>query len=109
MWKDWLAFSRREQYGIIVLIVLILLLVALRVLLPVFDPPAKMIVSNSGNYFEYDSTEIRKNQTPFQEKSFQRELNLQVFNPNKVSVTLLYQMGLSSYVIVNWMKYLRCW
>jgi competence ComEA-like helix-hairpin-helix protein len=107
MWKDWLAFSRREQYGIIALIILILLLVALRILLPFFDVPQRIIVSNSDNYYKFDSAEIRKKQTAFTEKSFKRKLNLQVFNPNKVSVTLLHKMGLPSHVIVNWMKYLE--
>ena len=104
IWKDWLAFSRREQYGIVFLAVLVVLFLGLRLILP-------RLAGSGQPDFHADSSVIfsDKEEAPEQietggSEPHERE-KLPAFNPNLVSVTRLDEMGVASYAIVNWMKY----
>jgi competence protein ComEA len=106
MWKDWLAFSRTEQYGIIFLAILIVILTAARIVLPVLmGEPEVVFIEDVNDYlsFEEDQSMLQKgasaSETP------KHHYHLKPFNPNRINVTDLYGMGLSPYVIVNWMKF----
>ncbi|MGM0376451.1 MAG: helix-hairpin-helix domain-containing protein [Bacteroidota bacterium] len=105
MWKDWLAFSRREQYGIVFLAVLVVLFLGVRLMLPRLTGPGQpdfRVRSSLVLSEEEDSpeqTEVRE-QEPKEKKE-----KLPAFDPNNVSVTRLDEMGVAPYAIVNWIKY----
>ncbi|WP_291856187.1 helix-hairpin-helix domain-containing protein [Marinilabilia sp.] len=106
MWKDWLAFSRREQYGLVLLSFLIVALLAIRLLLPLLQARAQMEVVSEVGFFEVleETTEHKSENRAFK-KNKNSTHHFVTFDPNTVSVTELSQMGLSPYVIVNWMKF----
>jgi competence ComEA-like helix-hairpin-helix protein len=106
MWKDWLAFSRKEQYGLVLLSFLIVFLLAFRFLLPLLAAPAQMeIISEEGFFNVVEATTEKKSEKKTFSKKRNFTYNFVTFDPNTVSVTELSQMGLSPYVIVNWIKY----
>jgi competence protein ComEA len=109
MWKDWLAFSRKEQYGIIFFSVLIVLFAAGRVLYSLFnDTPENGLDLDAADVIEFNQDKIDGNEnTTINKESDSGTQNLypEPFNPNKINVTKLHKMGLSPFVIVNWMKY----
>lgn len=103
-----MAFSRREQHGIIFLSVLIVLMGAARVLFPlVSGSPEIELTANVEDYFNTDENKTRESKESTTTRKTQRQYELTNFDPNKVTVTELHTMGLSAYVIVNWMKYLE--
>lgn len=106
MWKDWLSFSRREQYGIFVLAGLIVFLAATRILLPLFleEPEINYTVSLEDEIIAKSKESER---TSGESTPNDKRYSFSSFNPNRVSVTKLHEMGLPSYVIVNWMKFLE--
>lgn len=106
MWKDWLAFSRREQYGLVLISFLIVLLVVIRFLLPVVsEPPEIKVISEVEIVSELDQSATMNLETESTALPNRRGFNFSTFNPNTVSVTKLSRMGIPSYVIINWMKF----
>ncbi|WP_010663867.1 helix-hairpin-helix domain-containing protein [Marinilabilia salmonicolor] len=106
MWKDWLAFSRREQYGLVLLSFLIVLLVVIRFLLPVVsEPPEIKVISEVEILSELEQSSKMKSETESSVLRNRRQFNFSTFNPNTVSVTKLSRMGIPSYVIINWIKF----
>ncbi|MFO8001645.1 MAG: helix-hairpin-helix domain-containing protein [Marinilabilia sp.] len=109
MWKDWLSFSRREQLGIISLSVLIILLLAFRLLRPLMfpqvDPEMEVVDPVVVEEKEPPDHQAEKDENRGEESSHGTQLA--PFDPNRVSVTGLDEMGVPSHVIVNWMKYLE--
>lgn len=105
MWKDWLSFSRREQYGIIALSSILFLLVILRILMAIswnlseikVDKDASVLIERNEKDNE-GAEEVQKDKPKYAFK---------FFDPNKVTVTELDKMGLPYLVIINWMKYLE--
>ncbi len=103
MWKDWLSFSRNEQYGILLLVALVLCLMVLRLTMPLFFTPGEAVSPE-----QYSNiVEIRKADRGTEEQATRSggEIEMTSFNPNSVSVSKLQAMGVSSVAIVNWMKY----
>ncbi|MDN5289767.1 MAG: hypothetical protein PWQ06_6 [Anaerophaga sp.] len=108
MWKDWLAFTRKEQYGIILLAVLMLMLVIFRFLMVlVWEPPEMNIISDVSQYIEAENA--AEDLPGSHEKSHRHNnsYHFKPFDPNHVTVTELDRMGLPHYVIINWVKYLE--
>lgn len=100
MWKDFFSFTRKEQYGILALMIIILLLIAIRLiaplLLPPFDPSVMVEdVTNIGYLDEEKTDEI--NDT----------LDLFVFNPNTVTYAQLISFGINERVVDNWQKFIK--
>ncbi len=106
MWKDWLAFSRREQYGIVVLSTFIFVLVAIRLILPLFSGSPQIELIAEMEFME-ESKISSKSEADEKLSDNQKtsEYSFFSFDPNEVSVGELSRMGLPAYVIVNWMKY----
>lgn len=103
MWKDWLAFSRKEQYGIILLTFLIFILVTIRLGLGFWNEPPELVEkAEFDDIFETKGTQAAEKSR----KTIRYNFSIP-FNPNKVDVTTLDQMGFSSFVVVNWIKYLE--
>jgi DNA uptake protein ComE-like DNA-binding protein len=104
MWKDWLSFSRNEQYGILLLFAIVLALLLLRLGLPLFVGQ-EVILSMDGYQdavvIEPDSRPVFEQPSLFADK----EKEWSLFNPNDVSVAQLQSMGVPPLVIVNWIKY----
>lgn len=106
MWKDWLSFTRREQYGLVFLTILITILLIVRVVLPLFSKPAEIEFISDFDFFSEsaDSPALESKKSPLK-KTYKSSYQFSQFNPNTVSVTQLSRMGFSPFVIVNWMKY----
>ncbi len=106
MWKDWLSFTRKEQYGLVLLITLIAVFLAIRVVFSLVSKPAEI---NLISEIEFSSEPASKpgveNKNSDNKKERKFSYNFFQFNPNTVSVTELSRMGFSPFVIVNWMKY----
>ncbi len=103
MWKDWLSFSRNEQYGILLLVMLILFLLVLRLIMPFFFNPKEDVSPE-----QYSNiVQIRKAGPALEEPATDSggEIEMTSFNPNSVSVSRLQAMGVSPRAIVNWIKY----
>ena len=108
MWKDWLAFSRKEQYGIIVLSILLFALVVARLILSLFwEPPAFNPIENVADFIEKQNGVNNRWKTEKSTKDEESSYQFRFFNPNEVTVTELDRMGLPNNVIINWMKYLE--
>ncbi|MGQ1891688.1 ComEA family DNA-binding protein [Thermophagus sp. OGC60D27] len=108
MWKDWLAFSRKEQYGIIILAVLLFVFVVGRILMTfLWKPPAVEVQKDATEFIEYKRGIDKRQEAKEKERSEGPQYRFKTFNPNEVTVTDLDEMGLPHYVIINWMKYLE--
>jgi len=106
MWKDWLSFTRREQYGLVFLTILITILLIVRVVLPLFSKPAEIEFISDFDFFSEsaETPALESKKSPLK-KTCKSSYQFSQFNPNTVSVTQLSRMGFSPFVIVNWMKY----
>jgi len=108
MWKDWLAFSRREQYGIVFLAILVFFFLALRLMLPRLTGAGQPdFYADSSVVFADDEKEAPEQIEAGESGSHEKKEKLPAFNPNLVNVTRLDEMGVATYAIVNWMKYLE--
>jgi competence ComEA-like helix-hairpin-helix protein len=108
MWKDWLAFTRKEQYGIIFLAVLIVMLVILRFLMVlIWKPPEINIISDVSQYIEFENKTGNLSGSEGKQLRNENSYHFKPFDPNHVTVTELDRMGLPHYVIINWIKYLE--
>ncbi len=100
MWKDYFSFTRKEQYGILALLILILLLIASRLIIPLlltpFDP-SKMVEDVTKIIYLNEENRDELNET----------VELTVFNPNSVTLAQLKLFGLNSRVANNWQKFIK--
>lgn len=95
MWKDLGSYTKSEQKGVWVLMVLIILLTVL-----LFVP--KRLGGASEFMFHFaDSTALLVEETPLVEKTG----HLFSFNPNEVSIKELEQLSLNARAILNWKKF----
>ena len=111
MWKDFFYYSKSERRAVIVLIMVIALLITVIQYLP------ERIGKNYANSFEADSLELASFLAKVQkqeEKSFekgrghetrQKAYQLKTFDPNKADSLELTELGLSSFVVRNIIKY----
>ena len=111
MWKDFFYYSKSERRAVIVLIMVIALLITIIQYLP------ERIGKNYANSFEADSLELASFLAKVQkqeEKSFekgrghetrQKAYQLKTFDPNKADSLELTELGLSSFVVWNIIKY----
>jgi competence ComEA-like helix-hairpin-helix protein len=111
MWKDWFAFSRREQHGIVFLALLMVLFLGFRLILPSLIGTEKPRFTDDSSIVWEESKETEtgkeRNNGKTNEKQAEGPKSVPAFDPNKVSVTFLDEMDVASYAIVNWMKYLE--
>ena len=108
MWKDWLAFTRKEQYGIILLAVLMLILIIFRLLMVVvWEPPQMNIITDVSQYIEPENAAADLPRSHGEKDPHKNLYHFKSFDPNHVTVTELDRMGLPHYVIINWIKYLE--
>lgn len=110
--KDYFSFSRQERKGIRALIILLIISVCLRIFFTSFNK--KQSVFNATE-FQNEIVEWEKSKQidskPLQLVSLERpvanHLSLKNFDPNKITESELKDMGINSYTIKNWVKYLK--
>lgn len=127
MWKDFFYFSKGQQVGIIVLLVLILLVSAVRFSLPYLMPSTSdafdtNFVAEAENFkkslLSLDSIQQAQRQRQFEERYAAYRLNYRKdfskkethyalfnFDPNTADSATFVQLGLKSYVASNILKY----
>jgi competence ComEA-like helix-hairpin-helix protein len=127
MWKDFFYFSKGQQIGIIVLLVLILLVTALRITLPYLLPSTSdafdtTFVAKAETFkkslLSLDSIQQAERQRQFEERYATYKFNYQKdfsnktahyslfnFDPNTADSATFVQLGLKSYVASNILKY----
>lgn len=100
MWKDYFSFTRSEQYGILALMILILLLIAFRFLTPLFLPPfdPSDMVEDVTNIIYLDD---------FKAPETSNFSNIKMFDPNTVSYAQLISFGINDRIANNWQKFIK--
>ncbi len=101
MWKDWLALSKKEQKGFIVLGIILIGLVIFNLLIPFFFDSGKSIKSENDELQAWIDSTIAINKKDQE----QQKHSLFPFDPNKVSVTALKELGFSDKATVNLIKF----
>ena len=111
MWKDFFYYSKSERRAVIVLIMVIALLITVIQYLP------ERIGKNYANSFEADSLELasflakvqKQEKTTFEKgrvrETKQLTYKLKAFDPNEADSLELAELGLSSFVVRNILKY----
>ncbi len=97
MLKNFLSFTRSEQYGILALMILIIISILIRVIVPYFieEPDISELIQDVTKIgiIEQDSLGVEE------------ELFLKKFNPNEVTKEELISFGFPNKVSENWIKY----
>jgi competence protein ComEA len=123
MWKDFFYFSKGQQFGIIVLLALIVLVTAVNSSLPFFFS----VHENSDDSFLREAEEFKKSlfsrdsqfqvnrQRDFEDKykkngfkqyeKENRQVTLFLFDPNTADSATLLSLGIKPYAISNLLKY----
>jgi len=102
MWKDYLSFSRSEQKGIVVLIALIFIMVAFRVLFPLFIPATENVtVKLDSLYFTYLPKALLNSPVKVPEN-----YEIAEFDPNNITSDFLISIGINSRIANNWQNYI---
>ncbi len=101
MWKDWLALSKREQKGFIVLSIILAGLLIFNLLIPFMVTSGNDPVSGDKELQTWIDSTIAINKR-FTERS---ERSLFSFDPNKASIATLQKLGFSDKAIVNLLKF----
>ena len=99
MWKDWLALSKREQKGFVVLSVIFVLLVLFYLFIPVLFPVS---------YEKYEDEGLNKWLDSLNRSNEQLENkpdSLFFFDPNTVSISDLEKLGVKGHGLINFLKY----
>lgn len=103
MWKDLLSFTRKEQYGILALMILIIISVLIRIITPYFIkyPDFSEIVEDVTEYIVIEDNDINNdiNNDVF-------EFKIEPFNPNKVTKAQLISYGIPENISENWTRYI---
>ncbi len=100
MWKDLLSFTRREQYGILALMILIIIFTLVRIITPYFItyPDFSEIIEDVTDYIIIEDSDIIESDI---------EYKIELFNPNEVTKSQLISYGISEKTSENWIKYLE--
>ena len=102
MWKDFFAFSRKEQKGIFLLSIIIILLVAFRLLSPLFLPSGNIKVERLDSLFAL-SRDVKYNNNS---SHFIDIENIPIFNPNEITIDFLTDIGVNERIAGSWYNYI---
>ena len=97
MWKDWLALSKREQKGFIVLSSLLFLLVVFYIATPFFFAKDVTDISPDMQYWTDSTIRLNRHSSPTDSLFF--------FDPNTVSVFEMEKLGVNNRTIIKWIKF----
>lgn len=101
MLKDLLSLSRKEQRGLLVLVVLLVLMLLLRIGLPYLYPPVDFSHLLTDSIRSYWMTSDESSTAEIDVKG------LSTFDPNSVDSQQLLAFGLDHRTASNWIKYLE--
>ena len=102
MWKDYLSFSRREQRGLVVLVILIVLLIFFRIFFPFFLPSSEIeIIKLDSSFFSYKPQTQRNFIAPIVVN-----YELSDFDPNNITADFLIEIGINQRIARNWHNYI---
>jgi len=101
MWKDWLALSKREQKGFVVLSVLLFTLMIFYFLIPV------IFFSDDENMNEADAVLLQwvDSVNSVNSRNVKEKNNLFYFDPNSISIFDLEKLGVKGDALINWLKF----
>ncbi|NPA37097.1 MAG: helix-hairpin-helix domain-containing protein [Chlorobi bacterium] len=98
MWKDWLALSKREQKGFIVLSIVLFMLIVFYLLIPLFYSGEQCEPEDPEFVAWLDSMNKLNEQITTVSDSFFD------FDPNTVSISRLEKLGVKGRALINWLK-----
>lgn len=100
MWKDYFSFTRKEQYGILSLMILILLLIAFRLIAPLLLTPIdpSEMVEDVTSIIYLDDEKV---------SAIESSIAFEVFDPNTVNYDQLVSFGINDRVANNWQKFIK--
>jgi len=101
MWKDWLALSKREQKGFIVLSIILAGILIFYLLIPFIFTSQKDISSGDRELQIW----IDSMQSVNKISSEQSEQTFFTFDPNNASIATLQDLGFSDKAIINLLKF----
>jgi len=102
MWKDWLALSKREQKGFIVLSVILFLLIVFYSAIPFLftankeDKPDRELQAWIDSMKKLNILPVTQNDSFF------------YFDPNTVKISELEKLGIKGDALINWLKFREC-
>ena len=102
MWKDWLALSKREQKGFVVLSTILFFLIVFYFLTPL------LFSSDMQNRTEADKDLVDWIDSVNAINSIEVALkpdSLFFFDPNEVTITKLQKLGVAGPALINWLKF----
>ena len=102
MWKDWLALSKREQKGFVVLSTILISIIVFYLLVPL------LFSSSQQKGEETDSALINwidSLNTINSEQVISKPDSFFFFDPNEVSISKLQKLGINGYALINWLKF----
>lgn len=107
MLKDLLTLSRKEQRGLLVLVVLLILMLLIRIGIPYLYPPVDFshyVTDSVRYYWEILDEEVLTDKPSLAKLDVK---SLRPFDPNKVDSQQLVAFGLDPRTAANWIKYLK--
>ena len=102
MWKDWLALSKREQKGFVVLSIILMTLIVFCFLTPLLfsvDRQSRTETDKELNNWVDSVNAIISNDVTLKSGS------LFFFDPNEVTISNLQKLGVDGSALINWLKY----
>ncbi len=104
MWKDFLALTKNEQRGMVVLTTLILILLIVRLIMPVLH-------SNNGEIcYIVDTLSFVAGESDTEtllKQALIEDDDLLNFDPNTVTMAQLQSLGLNNRIASNWQRYIE--
>jgi len=101
MWKDWLALSKREQKGFVVLSIILITLIGFYFLTPlIFSSQQKRGEVYSAFLNWTDSVNAINS-----EEVVSKPDSIFYFDPNEVTISKLQKLGVNDNALINWLKY----
>jgi DNA uptake protein ComE-like DNA-binding protein len=98
MWKDWLALSKREQKGFIVLSVMLFLLIVLYLSIPLHFYPGNEV--NADRELQAWIDTVKKKNIPAETQND----SLFYFDPNTAKISELEKLGIKGETLLNLLK-----
>ena len=102
MWKDFFAFSRKEQKGLFLLSIIIILLLASRLLSPYFLTSGNIKAERLDSLFTL-SQDVRYNNNSLHFIDIE---NISIFDPNKITIEFLTGIGINERIAGSWYNYI---
>lgn len=104
MWKDFLALTKNEQRGMVVLTSLILILLIVRLIMPVLH------INTGEIYYIVDTLSFvsdGSDNDTLLKQAFISDDDLLNFDPNTVTMAQLQSLGLNNRIASNWQRYIE--